>query len=156
MHAPGTDAVLNTFFNQLFNCLKQEQETKSELEQLVDQRDRISTAIRSIIATIDPQHREHWRGKLRRMLDKADPLRGHQLAVHSTKRTRAIRTWLRDHGPTEFSNSDLVQALRQSGEQVDHHYVGTTLGRMAANGIVEKTGYGRYRVNLDHPALAEV
>jgi hypothetical protein len=156
MHATGLDAALNTFFNQLHHALLQEQEKKAELQAISDHRERITTAIRSIIATVDLQHRAHWRGKLRRMLGKADPLRGHQLAVHGTKRTRTIRAWLRDHGPIEFCNSDLVNALRQSGEHVDHHYVGTTLGRMAANGIVEKIGYGRYRVNLDHPALEEV
>ena len=155
MHATGLDAALNTFFNQLHNTLQQEQAKKAELEAISDHRERLTTAIRSTIATLDPPQRKHWHSKLRRMLGKDDTLSARQREVHSTKRTRTIRNWLRNDAPPEFHNAELLEALRQSGEHVGHHYVGTTLGRLAANGIVEKVGYGRYRVNLDHPAMAE-
>ena len=117
MHATGLDAALNTFFNQLHNTLQQEQAKKAELEAISDHRERLTTAIRSTIATLDPPQRKHWHSKLRRMLGKDDTLRARQREIHGTNRTRTIRHWLRNDAPPEFHNADLLEVLRQSGDK---------------------------------------
>ncbi|MEL6998623.1 MAG: hypothetical protein AAFP68_10220, partial [Pseudomonadota bacterium] len=71
-----------------------------------------------------------------------------------TERTTLVRTWLRDHAPTEFHTSDLRAYLEKQGHRTRHNYVGTLMGRFADRGVVTRTGYGTYRVNREHAELA--
>ena len=134
MHATGLDAALNTFFNQLHSALRQEQEKKAELEAISNHRERLTTAIRSTIATLDPPQRKHWHSKLRRMLGKDDTLRARGLHTDGFRRKAPESA-----GPIDRS-TDLEQAYLELG-WTQRTSNGTT-GSLTLRGFAEDRGNG--------------
>lgn len=72
-----------------------------------------------------------------------------------TERTRHALRWLATRERPEFHTSDLRAHFDATGHPTQRAYLPNLLARYAKAGVVTQTGHGRYRINRDHPELAE-
>ena len=152
--SPGTSGVLTHFLGEISDCLEEQRHLEAQAARTADQRTRLVTAIRSVIETLEPEHRASWRTRLRALIgpDVQERPNG---SPTTTDRMRLVRHWLHDEAPDPFRNANLKDAMARHGHEIRHSQIGTILTRLAERGEIERVGHGMYRVVPGHPALQQ-
>ncbi|MEM7683284.1 MAG: hypothetical protein AAF293_00565 [Pseudomonadota bacterium] len=144
--------AVEIFFTELAESLDWHTELQRETDRAHQKCQSLITTTRAAIESLPRSEHARLYDRLRALAGQVAPKEPD--IRRPTERTTLVRTWLRDHAPTEFHTSDLRAWLEQHGHRTRHNYVGTLMGRFADRGVVTRTGYGTYRVNREHGELA--
>jgi hypothetical protein len=148
--APRVAGALQNLFAELDELAEWQKDIEHEARRAARRRERLLLSVRASIDTLVPPEREPWHARLRALTGAADPNRPKR---RPTPRTRAALKWLKDRDPATFAVAELHAHFESKGLAGGRHYLPALLFRYAAEGVVTQTGYGRYRVNRDHPDL---
>ncbi len=140
--------ALEALFAELDEVARWEGDLAAEARTAARRRERLAESIRATVDALEPQAREPWLVRLRALTAAFDPARPKR---RPTARTRAALKWLKTREPAVFTTADLRAHFESKGLQTDRHYLPTLLYRYTAEGVVTRTGHGRFRVNREHP-----
>jgi DNA-binding transcriptional ArsR family regulator len=137
---------------------------------LIDRFEAETAAIADLRARVERAElaRERIRLALQTLLPALPPEQGRAIAARldagsraaARERTRALEgpqaealCYLAACDPPRLTTGDLLDHLRLKGFAVADSYAAKHLGKLAQQGLVTKSGHGRWRVNRRHPEI---
>lgn len=148
---PRLSGALDALFAELDEVAGWEGDLAAEARAAARRRERLADSIRATLDTLEAEAREPWLARLRGLIGAFDPSRPRR---RPTPRTRAALRWLKTREPATFSTAELRAHFESKGLPTGRHYLTTLLFGYAAEGVVTRTGHGRFRVNREHPDFA--
>lgn len=150
---PGLARAVRTLIDEAETASRTIADLRGRLDAAELARRKLLTAIDAAIHALPPDAREGQARRLARLADTIRPARGRK----PDSRRQAIvekLAMLGHDGEDVVKTAEIASHLDRLGfGNMPQGYASNTLGRLAEQGFLVRTGHGRFRINAMHPEL---